>query len=58
MSFYPTQNRKLKKNSKKFKKKIKKHNCGFFPIKNMFGKAEKERKKNKKKKAKKKKSFR
>ena len=41
MSFYPTQNRKFKKNSKKIQK-ITKHHYGFFSSKNKLGNAEKE----------------
>ena len=42
MSFYPTQNRKFKKNSKKIQK-IKKHHYGFFSSQNKLGNAVKER---------------
>ena len=44
MSFYPTQNRKFQKNSKKIQK-TKKHYYGFFSSQNKLGKAEKEKKK-------------
>ena len=41
MSFYPTQNRKFQKNSKKIQK-TKKHYYGFFSSQNKLGKPEKE----------------
>ena len=41
MSFYPTQNRKFQKNSKK-NQKIKKLHYGFFSSQNKWGKAENE----------------
>ena len=41
----PTRNRKFQKNRRKFKKKIKKYNCGFISSQNRMEKAEREKRK-------------